>query len=87
MGIINNKNYEIFSRDVKRSALEHGYSTDLYEKGNHGLVIGDYGTIAKELFDTEKISESHYYSLIMDLGTDIEEIEKLKNGEDNGEEG
>lgn len=87
MKIIDDAGYERYSSNVKRSALEYGYSTDLYEEGNHGLVIGDYGTLAKELFDSDKISESHYYSMMMDLGIDLERVEKLKNGDSNGENG
>ncbi len=87
MNLIDSQGYENLSYNVKRSALEYGYSTDLYEEGNHGLVIGDYGTIAKDLFDSERISETHYYSLMIDLGINLEEVEKLKNGEDNGEKG
>lgn len=67
---------------VKRSAVEFGYTTGLYERGNHHEVIGDYGSLARDLFDQEIISESHYYSLLFDLGMNIGEIEKLENGEE-----
>jgi len=60
--------YDAFAANVKRGAYENGYPTDLYEPGNHDLVIGDYGVKARTLFDAEKISESHYYSLLADLG-------------------
>jgi len=77
--IIDLSHLERFTQDVKRSALEHGYSTDIYEHGNNDLVLGDYGTLARELFDQEKISESHYFSLLFDLGMNIKEIEELQN--------
>lgn len=82
LGIIDGSHYDRFASNVKRSALEHGYSTDLYEPGNHNQVVGDYGTIARELFDKEKISESHYFSLLLDLGMNVDELEKLDNGEE-----
>ena len=80
--IITAKSYELYNKNIKRGAVEHGYTTDLYQDGNHDQVVGDYGTIARELFDTEKISESHYFSLLLDLGMNIEEIEKLDNGKE-----
>ena len=49
----------------------NGYYTELYEPGNEGKVIGDYGTIAKALFDKDRISEGHYLSLMKDIGIDI----------------
>jgi hypothetical protein len=44
-------------------------------------VIGDYGIVAKELFDKEKISQSHYYSLLADLGIDITQIHETNHAE------
>ena len=63
--------FEQYNHSIKRIAKLYGYSTELYEAGNSGKVIGDYGTIAKLLFDKEKISEGHYYSLMKDIGIDI----------------
>lgn len=82
LGIISSRKWEELSTHVKRSAIEFGYSTGIYESGNHHEVIGDYGTLARELFDKEIISESHYYSLLLDLGMNGDEIEKLENGEE-----
>lgn len=48
----------------KKSAKEYGFDTALYEKGNENLVIGDFGAIARQLYDTEKISEGHYRELL-----------------------
>ena len=48
---------------VKNSARCFGYDTALYEAANEGLVIGDFGEKARNLFDKEKISESHYMEL------------------------
>ena len=77
MKLIDNSLYQIYAQDVKKSAIEHGYSTSLYEKGNINVVIGDYGTTAKELYDKEVISQSHFYSLLSDLGIDINALESI----------
>lgn len=78
LGIINSRGYENFKNDVKLSALLHGYNTSIYEAGNDNLIIGDYGTLARDLFTENKISESHYHSLLFDLGLDVNEIERLQ---------
>ena len=62
---------------MKLSAIQNGYSTDLYDSGNSNLVIGDYGSKARQLYDGAKISESHYQSLLLDMGMNTEEVEGL----------
>lgn len=52
-----------------------GLSTDLYQKGNEGLIIGDFGAKARELFEKDKISEGHYVELLNKIGYGIEEGE------------
>lgn len=74
MGLIDYRKYEQYTRNVKQSAAILGYDTSLYEKGNEGLVIGDYGARAKKLFDIGKISESHFISLMSDIGKDVQNI-------------
>lgn len=49
---------------VKESAQEYGYDLSLYESGNAGLVIGDFGEKARLLFEQGKISEGHYLELL-----------------------
>jgi hypothetical protein len=49
---------------VLKSACEYGYDRALYQKGNEGLVIGDYGEKARLLFEQGKISEGHYNELM-----------------------
>ena len=71
MDIISQAGYDKFSQSVKSIANLYGYSTELYEPGNEGKVIGDYGSLAKALFDEEKISEGHYISLMKDIGIDV----------------
>lgn len=53
---------------ITREAALRGYDGYLYTRGNEGLVIGDFGTLAKQLYDEEKISEGHYLSLLNMIG-------------------
>ena len=62
---------EKFSQDIIESAVKLGYPDLLYKPGNNQLIIGDYGVLANELFQNDKISESHYASLMNDIGIDI----------------
>jgi Zn-dependent peptidase ImmA (M78 family) len=55
---------------VIRTAREYGYDVSLYDSGNEGLVIGDFGEKARKLFDAEKISEGHYLELLHKIGID-----------------
>ena len=71
IGLISKKYKEQFCSKVMSGALQHGYSLSVYKPGNDGLVIGDYGELARRLFDEEKISESHYASLMLDIGVDV----------------
>lgn len=73
LGILSKEKYSEFSINIKRGALNYGFDTKLYEKGNEGVIIGQYGQIAKELYDLDQISESFYTSLMMDIGKDVYE--------------
>ena len=66
--------YQHFTMNVAASALMLGYDDTLYKPGNENLVIGDYGTRAKKLFDKGVISESHFINLMHDIGVDISNI-------------
>lgn len=74
MGLIDLARYADYKMGVKHSAELLGYDTTLYEAGNKDLVIGDYGARAKRLFDDGVISESHFISLMNDIGKDIENL-------------
>jgi len=80
--LIDGIKYNEFNTGIKKSALTQGYGTELYEPGNENQFLGDYGSIANELFQKELISESHYMSLLLDLGLDELDIEKLFNGQE-----
>jgi Zn-dependent peptidase ImmA (M78 family) len=79
--LISSPHDEKFKVNIKKGALENGYSIALYEPGNNNLVIGDYGIIAKDLFDKEKISQSHYYALLTDLGIDTGKLNEMTDGD------
>ena len=52
------------SKRIQQIASEYGYDTSLYQGGNEGVVIGDFGEKARRLFDMERISEGHYVELL-----------------------
>jgi Zn-dependent peptidase ImmA (M78 family) len=49
---------------VQESAKQYGYDISLYNKGNEGLVISNFGEKARILYDKGKISEGHYLELL-----------------------
>ena len=74
--LITNSVFEKYqSVRVTYEASLRGLSTDLYQKGNEGLIIGDFGAKARELFEKDKISEGHYVELLNKIGYGIEEGE------------
>lgn len=68
--ISRNEREQLSGISVKRASREHGYDTSLYESGNEGRVIGDFGEKARKLFETGKISEGHYIELLHKIGID-----------------
>lgn len=81
LDLIKQAEYDSFTVNVKRGAVENGFQTTLYEPGNHHTTVGDYGSLARELYDKEKISQSHYYSLLTDFGIDITKLDDQENDE------
>lgn len=55
---------------ISRIAYGYGYDMALYESANEGLILGDYGVLARNLFDSNRISESHYLDLMGFIGID-----------------
>ena len=53
-----------------QTAKEYGYDVSLYKPGNLNLVLGDFGTLARTLFDQEKISEGNYLELLNQIYND-----------------
>ena len=69
LSLLNRAGREAYaSCSIKRTARAYGYATTLYEPGNHGLVIGDFGEKARKLYEKEKISEGHYHELLHKIG-------------------
>ncbi|MCD8309777.1 MAG: ImmA/IrrE family metallo-endopeptidase [Prevotellaceae bacterium] len=58
----------LLSVSIQREAALRGFDLSLYNPGNQGLVIGDFGTNARKLYDDEKISEGHYMELLNMIG-------------------
>jgi len=71
LNLITKQQKENFSAlPISRIAYGYGYDMALYESANEGLVLGDYGVLARNLFDSNKISESHYLDLMGSIGID-----------------
>jgi Zn-dependent peptidase ImmA (M78 family) len=51
-------------------ARKLGYDTVLYNPGNFNKIIGDYGTIVNNLYQSQKISESVYLEFMNDINVD-----------------
>lgn len=80
LGYINSATYESFTQAVKKGAVQNGYTTTLYEPGNVGEVIGEYGILANKLYQSDKISESHYMELMSAIGINPLEEDLDTNG-------
>ena len=65
-----NEREQLSGISVKRACRDYGYDTSLYESGNEGRVIGDFGEKARKLFEADKISEGHYLELLHKIGID-----------------
>jgi hypothetical protein len=68
---ISSKKRDELCTGVMNSARLLGYPLNLYQPGNSGELWGDYGSLAKKLFEREKISEGHYAALMAEIGVDI----------------
>jgi len=68
--LLSEKKAQLFKNDVILSARKYGYDDKLYKPGNQGKVIGDFGPLAKKLYDSEIISEGHYIELMHSIGFD-----------------
>lgn len=70
MQLISANSIEKFKTEIILSARKYGYDSNLYKSGNNGIIIGDFGATAKQLFDKDKISEGHYVELMNSIGFD-----------------
>lgn len=62
--------FDRYRWDKKSNAKKLGYDTSLYDPGNTGKVIGDYGLIVNQLFKKKQISESWYLELLNAIDID-----------------
>lgn len=61
MGLISRQRVdELLPFSPSETAKQYGYDTSLYEPGNENLIIGDYSVMARELLESEIISEGEY---------------------------
>ena len=74
MGLVSKTFEEKYSTHIKTGALQHGYSTELYEHTEERAILGTYGSLANKLFENDQISESHYQELMLSIGIDLNEI-------------
>lgn len=72
LDFLSEKKAEELLPDIKKRAAEYGYDLSLYEAGNKDVIIGDYGVKARQLFENEIISKTHYIELMRDIGVDLE---------------
>ncbi len=68
LSIINEEQLQmLLSAPIREVAMRRGFDTSVYEKGNEGLVIGDYKALATDIFEKGLISEGHYNELLNSL--------------------
>lgn len=83
MNFISDTVYGTFLHDVIRSAVEYGYSTSLYRPTYGKELVGDYNVKARQLYDKGMISQAKYFSLLYDMGIDLEKEVVDGKGESN----
>ena len=76
LGILDKGKFEEYAHiGIKQCARAYGYDLSLYEKGNNGTTISDFGEKARLLFERERISEGHYLELLSMIGINGTESE------------
>jgi len=75
MNFIDDKYIEKNNNSIINQARMLGYDISLYLKGNENVVIGEYTSLAKVLYDNDIISESNYIDYLIDIGINPKEIE------------
>lgn len=84
MGLIDGHLYDIFCNNVKPSAIKLGYGTQLYSVPPlRQNLNNEYGVKAQNLFKNHVISESHYISLMNDLGISTDELLDFSHADSN----
>lgn len=70
LDLVSKKLFDKYQDGVKKAARRLGYDLALYESGNHERVIGNYGSLASELYKNDRISESFYLELMNAINVD-----------------
>ncbi|MEA3448658.1 MAG: ImmA/IrrE family metallo-endopeptidase [Bacteroidota bacterium] len=70
LDLVDNSYFDTYSSELKSTAVKLGYNTKLYESTGESYVIGDYASLAMRLYESGKISESHYLELMNAIGLD-----------------
>ena len=74
LSLINESKVEsLLALSISEVARDHGYNLDLYQGGNENTTIGNFGSNARRLYESEKISESHYLELLSLISDDKQE--------------
>ncbi len=85
LGLIDSSYFDAHNRNVSKIAKQKGYSTDLYKPTIGNIeVIGDYSNLVNKRYQEELISESHFLTLLQDIGVDLENNSSCKNVEEPG---
>jgi Zn-dependent peptidase ImmA (M78 family) len=71
LGYISKNRYTELDQNKIKSASNRGYPIQLYKPTYTEGVWGNYGELAFDLFESGKISEGDYATIMMDIGTDI----------------
>lgn len=79
LGFIDSKLFSEYNIDKIKNALLYGYNKALYCPANEGMVVGDYGSMARNLFDKGLVSESSYFTLLEEIGVDLSDFDNQKD--------
>jgi Zn-dependent peptidase ImmA (M78 family) len=74
LNLIDFKKYENYLTDIKNSARQLGYPTNIYESGSTSLIIGNYGEIANLLYNKNLISQTNFINMMSEIGINENEI-------------
>lgn len=80
LGFVDDSYFDAYKSGSTQKIRNLGFDTRLMFPGNQDLALGDYAVLAKELFQTGKISESLYFDYLN--AVNIDPLEKLENGEE-----
>ncbi|WP_439490633.1 ImmA/IrrE family metallo-endopeptidase [Algoriphagus sp.] len=80
LGFVNDSYFDKYKSGSTEKIRNLGYDTRLMYAGNQDLILGDYAVLAKELFQSDKISESKYFTFLN--AVNIDPLQRLENGEE-----